>query len=264
MTFGTAVKLSVFFSFVLIVSIPAVYSDPLQVVQAQIKAFNEKNLPVFLTTFSKDAALINLATGVVNANGERELNYWYGDQFENECRSTIGKACPDLHVEMKDKIEYHNFIVVNEETFFRKDDPTLQDVVIFDTMDNLIRRVWFYRPLLVDSEAVVNLVNQQTEAHNEKNLERFLSTYSKDAALISLPAGNILAQGEEALRKHYVSRFENSPDLHAEMPRRIAIGNIVVDYEEVVLKKGDPMINAVVIYEIMNHLIQRVWFISPQ
>ncbi len=109
--------------------------------------------------------------------------------------------------------------------------------------------------------AEVKLIAKQVDAYNAKDLDGFLATYSDDAVLYDLAADKILASGEADFRKRYTDRFTNSPDLHATIRKRLAVGPYVVDWESVVKKKGVPTTEAIAIYMVRGARIRRVWFL---
>jgi len=105
------------------------------------------------------------------------------------------------------------------------------------------------------------LVAKQVEAYNARDLDGFLATYGDDAVLYDLAADTIVASGEADFRKRYTERFANSPDLHATIQKRLALGPYVIDHESVVKKKGEPATEAIAIYMVRGERIRRVWFL---
>src|SRR3954447_16840473 len=76
------------------------------------------------------------------------------------------------------------------------------------------------------------VVQEQIDAYNDRDLERFLSFYASDA-VIEDGEGNITMLGLAAIRDSYGRLFDASPDLHAEVPTRIEVGSWVIDEEQV-------------------------------
>ncbi|MBC3847166.1 nuclear transport factor 2 family protein [Winogradskyella echinorum] len=103
------------------------------------------------------------------------------------------------------------------------------------------------------------IVNKQLLAYNNRDIETFTNTYSKDVKLYSFP-NKLNSEGQEALRKGYTSFFENVPDLNAEIVNRIVLGNKVIDKEKVII--NGKIYYAVAIYEVENGLISKVTFIQ--
>lgn len=75
-------------------------------------------------------------------------------------------------------------------------------------------------------------VQQQLDAYNARDLEAFLACYAPDVA-VEDAAGVRMMEGREGMRAVYGPLFANSPDLHAEVVTRIAVGAFVVDEERV-------------------------------
>jgi len=109
---------------------------------------------------------------------------------------------------------------------------------------------------------VVDIVQEQLEAYNARDLERFAATYSEGIRIYRLPATDPAIVGKAQLAETYRKRFA-SPGLHADIVNRIVLGNKVVDHERVVGIKEVP-IEAVAVYEVVDGLIQAVWFFYPE
>ena len=107
-----------------------------------------------------------------------------------------------------------------------------------------------------------DVVQEQLEAYNARDLERFAATYADDIAIYRMPAVEAAIAGKAQLRETYRKRFE-SPNLHADIVNRIVIGNKVIDHERVVGIKEHP-IEAVAVYEVTGELITTVWFFYPE
>ena len=104
------------------------------------------------------------------------------------------------------------------------------------------------------------VVQDQVDAYNARDLERFLSFYHPDVVMEDA-TGNVMAQGQEALRGAYGPMFAQSPDLHVEIPRRIHVGTWVIDEEEAsgLHAEGFPEeIHAAVLYQVVDGKIARV------
>ena len=106
-----------------------------------------------------------------------------------------------------------------------------------------------------------DIVQEQLEAYNARDLDRFAATYSGDIRIYRLPATEPAIVGQAQLRETYAKRF-SSPGLHATIVDRIVMGNKVVDHERVVGIKDVP-IEAVAVYEVLDGLIRTVWFFYP-
>lgn len=103
------------------------------------------------------------------------------------------------------------------------------------------------------------LAQQQLAAYNARDIEAFLEAYAEDVEVYSYP-NQLRYRGKEQMRKRYTALFENTPELHCELKARIVQGNIVIDKERVQFRT--KVSEAVAIYHIENHKIQKVYFIK--
>ncbi len=106
-----------------------------------------------------------------------------------------------------------------------------------------------------------DIVQRQLNAYNARDIDAFLATYHPDARLYQFP-DTLQRQGHEAMRRTYESLFQELPDLHAHVPRRIVVGNHVIDEEIVSGLPNDMIFQATAIYEVTDGLISKVWFIE--
>ena len=106
-----------------------------------------------------------------------------------------------------------------------------------------------------DPEAVVQ---RQLDAYNDRNLERFVREYTEDVVVYRMPDPTPVIVGREALATYYRENRFNLPALHATLIKRMVVGNKVVDQEHVV-GVGDAPIDAVVVYEVTDRGIAKVW-----
>ena len=104
------------------------------------------------------------------------------------------------------------------------------------------------------------IAQAQLTAYNNHDLDAFAACFHQDVTAELLMTGQRLFSGMEELKAFYTKRFSN-PDLHAYVTHRIAIGNVVIDHEEVTgLEKGKT-IAVFAIYEIDNEKIRKLRFI---
>jgi uncharacterized protein (TIGR02246 family) len=103
-------------------------------------------------------------------------------------------------------------------------------------------------------------VQEQLDAYNARDLERFLACYAPDVVVESA-AGQRMMEGREGMRAVYAGLFANSPALHAEVLTRIAVGAFVVDEERVrgLNLPGFPSeMHAAMVYEVRDGQIVHV------
>ena len=111
--------------------------------------------------------------------------------------------------------------------------------------------------------SAVDLVQAQVEAYNNRDLDRFVSTYSETIAIYRMPSAEPGISGKVQLAEFYSTQRFNLPGLRAEIVSRIALGNKVIDHERIWGVRADPF-EIVVVYEIVGGLIERVWSFPPE
>jgi imidazolonepropionase-like amidohydrolase len=138
-------------------------------------------------------------------------------------------------------------------------DP-LQDIMNTSDIHLVIKDGIIFEPAQIIKQSPEDIVQQQVNAYNARNIEAFLAKYSPSIKIFEHP-DKLRWSGLEEMRKPYTERFENSPSLHCEIVNRIVLGNFVIDREKVTGLPDDQVINAVVIYDVQEGLIQRVWLL---
>lgn len=111
-----------------------------------------------------------------------------------------------------------------------------------------------------DREMDIDPVQEQLDAYNARDLERFLACYHDDV-IVEDSAGTRLMEGAEALRATYDALFANSPELRADVRSRIRVGDFVIDDERVTgmnLSGLPGEIHAAVIYRLHDGRIAHV------
>src|SRR5437588_12657541 len=79
------------------------------------------------------------------------------------------------------------------------------------------------------------------DAFNTRDVDRVVGYFSADAVMQD-DAGNVFAQGEEAIRAHFGGFLPQSPNVHSEIRSRIHVGSWVVQEEHVTgLVLGEPV-----------------------
>ncbi|QLG43966.1 nuclear transport factor 2 family protein [Costertonia aggregata] len=103
-----------------------------------------------------------------------------------------------------------------------------------------------------------NIVQEQLDAYNARNIEAFLGTYTPDVEVYDFP-NTLRYKGIQEMRKRYAGFFDTTPDLNCEIKNRIVIGNKVIDEEYITANKNN--FGAVAIYEVKNGKIAKVTFV---
>ncbi len=107
--------------------------------------------------------------------------------------------------------------------------------------------------------AVERVVQAQVEAYNRHELEAFAATYASDVRFYAFP-DSLISSGRDALRRDFGQLFTNAPKLHATILTRVVQGNFVIDQELVTGLPNGGTLTGIVIYEVKNAQITRVWF----
>jgi uncharacterized protein (TIGR02246 family) len=111
-----------------------------------------------------------------------------------------------------------------------------------------------------DMSEPTDVVDRQVAAYRDRDLERFLACYAPDVKVKDFD-GNVLMDGLEAMRGQYGALFRDSPQLTADVPRRIVAGDYVVDEEcgsGIVMAGFPPTEHIAVVYQVRNGLIHGV------
>jgi len=102
----------------------------------------------------------------------------------------------------------------------------------------------------------------QLDAYNARDIEAFLAAYAPDVILARLPGNEPFATGHDEMRKIYGKVFADSPDLHCTLVHRVCHDRFVIDHEDVTGIPGRERVGAVAIYEVVDGLIVKAWFLK--
>ena len=103
------------------------------------------------------------------------------------------------------------------------------------------------------------VVQQNLDYYNARDIEGFMASSSNDIALYTFPESQPHTVGLEAVRKLYTELFALSPKLHSTILTRIVFDNKVIDHESIVGRRGSADIfEIVMIYEVKDDKIVRM------
>jgi len=105
----------------------------------------------------------------------------------------------------------------------------------------------------------VGVVQRQLDTYNAQDIDGFCACFA-DACVIADLNAAVTLDGLAAIRARYAQLFADFPTNQARLLNRIAVGEIVVDHEEVVRAPGNHF-EAAAIYTVKNGLIARVDFV---
>lgn len=110
----------------------------------------------------------------------------------------------------------------------------------------------------------VEIVQRQLDAFNEHDLEAFMPLFADDVVIYDLLDGHVVLRGIESFRQRYVEVFRERPLVRAELGGRLALGQIVIDLEQLTDGDEHPPEEALAIYEIKGEVVTRMWFVEPE
>lgn len=113
------------------------------------------------------------------------------------------------------------------------------------------------------AETPEQLVQRQVDAYNARDLARFVATFHEDVQVYRMPSQEPSISGKAKLGEFYATQRFNLPKLHAEIVKRIVLGNKVIDQERVTGVREQAM-EVVAVYEVVGGLIRNVWFFAPE
>ena len=106
----------------------------------------------------------------------------------------------------------------------------------------------------------VDVVQRQLDAYNAQDMDAFLAAYAPDC-VISDFNGAVTQNGRDAIRMRYAAMFAEFPQNRARMVKRMALGEVVIDHEDVSRGPNGPRFEAIAIYTVKHGLIARVDFV---
>ncbi|MEL6809995.1 MAG: nuclear transport factor 2 family protein [Bacteroidota bacterium] len=216
------------------------------IVQKHIAPYNTKKFEDMVACFSED---------VVVRNFPDKISYTGRDSMLKNYTDFAAKNT-GLWVLVDNRMSMKN-VVIDEETALVSGKKYHQ-ATVYEVNDKYITSMTFIHDN-GDKKDPVAIVQKQLDAYNSRDIDAFMSTYSKDVELYNFP-GQLRSKGQEAMKGGYAGFFQNTPDLHCKIENRIVVGNKVID-KELVTANGTTF-SAIAIYEVENGLISKVTFIQ--
>lgn len=109
-----------------------------------------------------------------------------------------------------------------------------------------------------------DLAQRQLDAYNAHDIKAFADCYTVDVEAYLLPSGERLFAGRDALIERYGPYFEAQRP-HAELTGRRVLGDMAIDFEQVVLADGTALA-AWALYHVEASAegprIRRIWFVK--
>ena len=119
--------------------------------------------------------------------------------------------------------------------------------------------LFLHTSMATKKEDPLSVIQKQLDLYNERDVDKFMEIFSKDAVLMDLRSGAVLAQGFTAIRSRYEERFKTP--VHCTLIGRLAMGNVVVDRELITGLPNGAEANCMAIYEVNDGLISKAQFV---
>ncbi|MCU0330426.1 MAG: nuclear transport factor 2 family protein [Candidatus Kapabacteria bacterium] len=110
--------------------------SPVDCAQAQLDAYNNRDIHGFMAVYHDDIQLLDLRTGEPFCQGLEAMTQRYLTLFAN---------CPDLHCDLVSRIVCGNIVIDEELVTGIHADKKVHATAIYDVHDGTIRRAWFVR-----------------------------------------------------------------------------------------------------------------------
>jgi uncharacterized protein (TIGR02246 family) len=88
------------------------------------------------------------------------------------------------------------------------------------------------------------IIDQQYQAYEKRDLERFLSFYADDAKIHIVPSGRCL-DGLSEIREVFEQMFASSQSIRVNIDRQLVTGRYVMDREYARIMKDDTAIEVI-------------------
>jgi len=125
-------------------------------------------------------------------------------------------------------------------------------------MKYLFSTVFVFSVFLSLAQSPRDVVQEQLDAYNDGDIDRFISVFSDDIELWTLGDSIPSVKGLFSVQKVYGDLFKSNQDLLSEVLNRTVIGNKVIDYEKIDgLKKDGGIYYLVMVYEVKDGKIFR-------
>ncbi len=117
------------------------------------------------------------------------------------------------------------------------------------------------RPSYSPTEKIMeSLINKQLESYKKLDVEGMMPYFHANIEMFMLTDNRLTDKGLDAVREKYNNFFKQSPNLTFELLSRKLFKNYIIDHERLTgfLSRPDA-VEAIVIYQVEDELIRRVW-----
>lgn len=106
---------------------------PEELAQAQLDAYNQRNLEAFLLPYD-DSVAVYTFPNQLQYRGKTQMRQVYGEMFQN---------LPDLHCTLLNRMVLENTVIDHELVVFRKGQQSLKAIAIYKIKNGKIAEVYF-------------------------------------------------------------------------------------------------------------------------
>jgi hypothetical protein len=125
-------------------------------------------------------------------------------------------------------------------------------------MKNTILTLFFicFSLTQIKAQSAEEIVQANLDAYNNRDIDLFMEYIADDIEMYNLAECEPYMRGKEMVRDRYAAYFENSPQLHSEIKKRIVFDNKVIDHEYITGSNGssEPF-EMIFMYEVKDGLI---------
>lgn len=109
---------------------------PEDVVQAQLDAYNARDIEAFLCTYAENVLILEHPSGEVLMTGHEELRKVYSEIFTNN---------PEMNAKILNRTVFGNFVLDLEYLTGRVNREPFQALAMYEVEGAVIKRVWFLK-----------------------------------------------------------------------------------------------------------------------
>ncbi len=113
--------------------------------------------------------------------------------------------------------------------------------------------------MTAQSNPNIDIAQKQLDAYNAQDLDTYVGFFAEDCVVSGLN-GTPTQTSRDAIKARYADAFAQYPRNKAVLKNRIAVGNTVVDHEQVIRVPGGEEFEIIAIYTFKDGLISRVDF----
>lgn len=138
-------------------------------------------------------------------------------------------------------------------------DPLL-DILNTSKIHLVVKDGNVYKPDQIIKKTPEDVVQQQVNAYNARDIEALMATYSPGIKIYYHP-DTLFCSGLEELKQRSQAFFDSNPNLHVETINRIVMGSFVITRDKLTGLANNQVYNSASIYKVQDGLIRQVWMI---